>query len=194
VSEAHYGLVAEFESAQALEAATRAAKGSGYGRLEAFSPFPLAEVAEMLNDRHRRVHVIALVSAAIGAAITYGAQYWLNVVDYPINVGGRPMHSWPAFVPATVIVGILWGAAGALVGALILMRLPRLNHPVFEVQDFGRAMEDRFFLCILADDPKFDLAATRLFLGQQNPVAVREVPVTEEPWRQQPRRQGAEPE
>jgi hypothetical protein len=100
----------------------------------------------------------------------------LNTVDYPLNVGGRPLDSWPAFIPSTLIVAILWAGAATLIGLLLILRLPRLHHPVFEVHGFERASNDRFFLCILSDDPLFESAATRNFLEGLAPQIVREVP------------------
>jgi hypothetical protein len=100
----------------------------------------------------------------------------MNAIDYPLNVGGRPLHSWPAFIPPTLIVGMLWAAAAALIGMLALCRLPRLHHPLFAVPGFERATVDRFFLCIDADDPRFDAVATRDFLDDLAPESIEDVP------------------
>ncbi len=169
-----YGALAEFESAEAVTAAVRAADAAGYTRLDAFSPFPLRDVAAILGHRTMIVPWIAVAAGLVGAAVQYYAQYWMNAVDYPINVGGRPLHSWPAFLPAAIIVGILWAAVAALVGMLVLNGLPRLHHPLFAVEGFERATKDRFFLCIAGDDPLFDPVATVRFLERLNAVRVQE--------------------
>jgi hypothetical protein len=122
------------------------------------------------------VAIIAIVAGIFGACLQYFAQYWMNAIDWPLNIGGRPLHSWPAFIPPTLIVGMLWAAAAALIGMLALCRLPRLHHPLFAVPGFERASADRFFLCVLADDPRFDEAATRSFLRELAPETVRDVP------------------
>lgn len=171
-----YGIMAEFKSPEALMEAVRAAKHAGYTRLDAFSPFPLSDLAKELGVRTSVIPWIAAVAGLIGAAIQYGSQYWMNAVDYPLNVGGRPLHSWPAFIPASLIVAILWAGAATLIGLLLILRLPRLNHPVFALPGFERASEDRFFLCILQDDPKFDRRVILEFLGTLSPLAVREIP------------------
>jgi hypothetical protein len=171
-----YGIMAEFKTPEALMEAVRAAKRAGYTRLDAFSPFPLSDLAKELGVRTSAIPWIALIAGLTGAVIQYASQYWMNAIDYPLNVGGRPLHSWPAFIPASLIVAILWAGAATLIGLLLILRLPRLHHPVFAVPGFERASEDRFFLCILQDDPNFDSTAIREFLGALSPLAVREVP------------------
>lgn len=168
--------MAEFKNPDALMDAVRAAKRAGYTRLDAFSPFPLADIAKELDVRTTAIPWLALVAGLVGGAVQYGSQYWMNVVDYPLNVGGRPLNSWPAFIPASLIVAILWAGFATLIGLLLILRLPRLHHPVFAVPGFERASEDRFFLCILQDDPIFDSEAIREFFGVLSPMAVREVP------------------
>lgn len=169
-----HGIVAEFARAEALAEAVAAAREAGYTRLEAFSPFPLGPVARALGESPRALPWIATAAGLTGAAVQYGSQVWLNAVDYPLNVGGRPLHSWPAFVPATIIVAILWAGLAAILAFLVAARLPRLHHPVFAVPGFERASEDRFFLLIGAEDPLFDRAGA--FLAGLGPLAVREVP------------------
>jgi hypothetical protein len=174
-----YGIMAEFRTPEALMEAVRAAKRAGYTRLDAFSPFPLSDLAKELGVRTSAIPWIALIAGLTGAVIQYASQYWMNAIDYPLNVGGRPLNSWPAFIPASLIVAILWAGAATLISLLIILRLPRLHHPVFAVPGFERASEDRFFLCILQDDPEFDSTAIREFLGALSPLAVREVPACE---------------
>jgi len=171
-----YGLMAEFRTPDELTQAAKAARLHGYTRLDAFSPFPLRDVAECLGVRTTAIPWIACIAGLTGAIIQYGSQYWMNAVDYPLNVGGRPLDSWPAYIPATLIVAILWAGFATLIGLLLILRLPRLHHPVFAVPGFERASEDRFFLCILSEDPLFETAAVRDFLETFSPEAVREVP------------------
>ncbi|PVE21718.1 DUF3341 domain-containing protein [Microvirga sp. KLBC 81] len=170
------GIMAEFTTPEALMDAVKAAKRAGFKELDAFSPFPLAELAKELRVRTTAIPWIALVAALLGAGLQYGSQYWMNVVDYPLNVGGRPLYSWPTFIPSTLIVAILWAGAATLIGLLLILRLPRLHHPVFTVPGFERASEDRFYLCILSDDPLFEAAAARSFLETLSPQTVQEVP------------------
>jgi hypothetical protein len=170
-----YGVIAEFKTPKELEQAARAASLAGYTRLDAFSPFPLSDLAMGMGVRTRAIPWIAFLAGLTGAAIQYGSQYWMNAVDYPINVGGRPLDSWPAFIPSTLIVAILWAGLATLLGLLLILRLPRLHHPVFAVKDFERASEDRFFLCILGDDPLFESAAALAFLETLSPQRVQEV-------------------
>jgi hypothetical protein len=168
-----HGVIAEFDRPEELAAAVEAARRAGYTRLDAFSPFPLRDVAQALGEKPRALPWIAAIAGLVGAAVQYGTQVWLNAVDYPLNVGGRPLHSWPAFIPATIIVAILWAGAATILSFLITAGLPRLHHPVFALPGFERASEDRFFLLIAAEDPLFDGAGT--FLEGLRPLAVREV-------------------
>lgn len=170
------GLIAEFARAEELAGAVRAARADGYTRMDAFSPFPLREVNEILGNRASGLPYVAFAAAVLGGTVQYLSQYWMNVVDYPINVGGRPLHSWPAFVPSTLIVAILWAGVATFVIMLVSMRLPRLHHPVFAVPAFERTSQDRFFLWIMADDPRFDPDRTGRFLATLGSRAVREVP------------------
>lgn len=176
MTEKLYGIMAEFRTPEALKAAVEAAGAAGYTRLDAFSPFPLRETAHRLGTRTTVIPWIALVAGLIGGAVQYGSQYWMNAVDYPLNVGGRPLHSWPAFIPASLIVAILWAGLATLLGLLLVLRLPRLHHPVFNVHGFERASQDRFFLCILREDPLFDPRNTWDFMEALSPDIVREVP------------------
>lgn len=171
-----HGLIAEFEHPEALVRAVEAVRRAGYTRIDAFSPFPLKEIERALGIHPAVIPWIAAIAGFVGAALQYATQYGLNAVDYPINVGGRPLHSWPAFIPATIIVAILWAGAATLIALLFILRLPHLHHPVFAVSGFERASEDRFFLLIASTDPVFDPALTRQFLNGLAPAALREVP------------------
>jgi Protein of unknown function (DUF3341) len=169
------GLIAEFDRPEALVTAARSARRHGYTRLDAFSPFPIRELSEVLNHRASALPYIALAAALVGGAVQYIAQYWMNVIDYPLNVGGRPLHSWPAFIPGTLIVSILWAGIAVFLAMLLALRLPQPHHPIFAAPGFERASQDRFFLWIMADDPRFDAAETERFLATLDPLSIREV-------------------
>ena len=176
MAQALHGVIAEFDRPETL---SRAPRGRPPGRLHP----PRSVQSVSAQERRRRpwswasaIPWIAAIAGFIGAGIQYGSQYWLNAVDYPLNVGGRPLHSWPAFIPATLIVAILWAGAATLIALLFILNLPRLHHPVFAVPGFERASEDRFFLLISSRDPMFEPERCAAFLKRFEPQAVREVP------------------
>ena len=171
-----YGLLAEFDSPDALVAAVRRAHDAGYRRMDAYTPFPIDEVAEALHFRRTRIPLVVLIGGVIGCVGGYVLQYYASVIDYPINVGGRPLHSWPAFIPVTFELTVLCAALFAVLGMLALNGLPMPYHPLFHVPRFALATRDRFFLCIEALDPKFDREATKQFLASLQPREVMEVP------------------
>src|SRR5436853_6973341 len=170
-----YGLLAEFDDPNALVAATRSAYHQGYRRMDAYSPFPIEELHEALGERESALPLIVLLGGLFGCAGGYGLQYWVSAIAYPVNVGGRPFHSWPAFIPVTFECTILVAALSAVLGMLALNRLPMPYHPVFNVPRFALASRNRFFLCIEAKDPRFDLEKTRRFLETLNPREVSTV-------------------
>jgi hypothetical protein len=168
--------MAEFHEPAALVAAARRAREAGYRRLDGYSPFPIEELAEALGFHHSRLPLLVLAGAIAGAVGGYGLQYWASVIEYPLNVGGRPYHSWPAFIPPTFETTILFAALTAVLGMLALNGLPEPYHPVFNVPSFALASKDRFFLCVEAGDPRFDTDETRRFLeGLEGVTAVSEV-------------------
>ncbi|MCK8787501.1 DUF3341 domain-containing protein [Roseomonas sp. NAR14] len=169
------GLVAEFDDDAPLLRTLRDARAAGWRGLDAFGPHPLPEAAPLLGVRATPVGIVAASVGVAAAAAQYGVQYWLGVQDYPLNVGGRPPHAWPVFLPAAYIVGVLWAAAAALVGMLLLNRLPRLHHPIFNARGFGRASEDRWFLFLPAADAGFDPVAAELLLRAHGPLRVTEL-------------------
>jgi hypothetical protein len=171
-----YGLVAEFDTPDALLAATREAHRAGFTHMDAYSPYPVEGLSEAMGFRKTGISRVVLIGGVIGVAGGYFMQWFSSVVHYPLNVGGRPLNSWPSFVPITFECGILLAAAGAVFGMLALNGLPRPYHPLFNVPDFARASRDRFFLCIEASDPKFDMDQTRQFLEDLQPMALAEVP------------------
>jgi hypothetical protein len=170
-----YGLLAEFRTPAELLAAARQSFAEGYRKMDAFSPFPIDGLAEALGRRRTGVPLIVLLGGIAGGIGGYFMQWFALAVDYPLNVGGRPFHSWPAFVPITFELTVLCAALCGLIGMLVLNRLPHPHHPLFAARGFERATRDRFFLCIETRDAKFDLNATRRFLESLKPESVSEV-------------------
>lgn len=170
-----HGLIAEFDSAEVLVAATGRARVAGYRKMDAYSPFPIEGLAEALGVRASKLPLAVLIGGLVGGAATYFMQYYAAVIDYAWNVGGRPPHSWPAFIPVTFELTILGASLTAVLGMLISNRLPQPYHPVFNDPHFDRASRDGFFLCIEARDEKFSLRDTRVFLQSLSPSGVREV-------------------
>ena len=148
-----YGLMAEFDNPSALVAAAREAHAAGYRRMDAYTPFPVEELNEALGLGHTGVAALVLIGGITGALVGYLMQYYIAVIDYPLNIGGRPLHSWPAFVPVTFELTILCAGLFAVLGMLALNGLPMPHHPVFNAPRFALASRDRFFLCIEAADP-----------------------------------------
>jgi hypothetical protein len=172
-----HGLLAEFQSAEEILAATHRAHQEGYRNMDAYTPYPVEGLADELELTRTRVPFVVLIGGIVGAAAGFFMQYWAMAVDYPFNVGGRPYNSWPVFIPITFEVTILVAAFAALLGMFFLNGLPMPYHPVFHVPRFARASQDRFFLCIEATDPKFDRQATAAFLAGLHPQGdVVEVP------------------
>jgi hypothetical protein len=171
-----HGLMAEFETAQQILDATRQAREAGYRDMDAYTPYTVEGLSAELGLPRTRVPFVVLVAGIVGASVGFFMQWYTMAVDYPFNVGGRPFNSWPVFVPIAFEVTVLVAAFGALFGMLFLNGLPRPYHPVFNVPRFERASQDRFFLCIEAIDPKFDLAETRRFLLETHPAEIMEVP------------------
>ena len=160
-----YGLMAEFRAPGEIVAAARRAREAGFIKMDAYTPFPIEELSEALGWRTRgRLPRLVLAGGLAGAAAGYGLQYYSAVIAYPVNVGGRPLHSWPSFIPITFETAVLFAALTAVLGMLALNGLPRPYHPVFNAPNFALASSDRFFLCIESDDPRFDPVSTRQFL------------------------------
>jgi hypothetical protein len=170
-----YGLMAEFASPSDLVDAAQRAYAEGYRRMDAYSPFPVHGLAEAIGFTRTRVPLLVFLGGLAGCVGGYYLQYWISTIDYPLNVGGRPFHSWPAFIPVTFELTILVAALAAVLGMLALNGLPRPYHPVFNVPAFELATRNRFFLCIEAADPRFDGSQTRRFLESLKPQAVFEV-------------------
>lgn len=170
-----YGMMAEFDNPTDLVKATEHAYAAGYRKMDAYSPYPIEELSDALGFRKNRVPLVVLVGGILGGLSGYLLQYWVSAVSFPINVGGRPYHSWPAFIIVTFEMTILFGGISAVVGMLALNGLPMPYHPVFNNSRFTSVTRDRFFLCIEAADPKFDLVSTGSFLMGQKAIDVTEV-------------------
>ena len=173
---ATYGLMAEFDTADKLIDATRKAKEAGYDRMDGYSPYPVGEVADALGFPRSEIGAVMFVGGLCGATLGFLMQYYLNGIEYPLNVGGKPYFSWPQFAPITWELLVLTASLTGLVGLLALCGLPQPYHPVFNVPQFARASKDRFFLVVESADPKYDPAATKAFLTGLNPLSVAEVP------------------
>jgi hypothetical protein len=170
-----YGLMAEFADPASVVAAAHRVRAAGYRKVDAFSPYPIEELSEALDFHKSKLPLLVLMGGAAGLVGGYALQYWTSVIDYPLNVGGRPFHSWVAFIPPTFETTILLAALTAVLGMLALNGLPEPYHPVFNVPRFALASKDRFFICIEADDPKFDHDETWAFLASLGSKVVSDV-------------------
>lgn len=170
-----YGLMAEFSSPAELVEATRETRSAGYREMDAYSPFPSDELVEALGAHHSKLPLVVLIGGLVGCFGGFGLQWWANEIAYPLNVGGRPLNSWPAFIPVTFEMTILVAGIVCVLGFFALCGLPQPYHPVFNVERFSAASRDRYFLCVEAEDPEFDLERTRDFLEGLGATEVSEV-------------------
>src|SRR5215831_4257202 len=173
-----FGVMGEFSTPEALLEATRRTREAGYKRIEAYSPFPVEGLSEAVGFRGLHANWVAVITliGGIGGGLTgFGLQYWVAAITYPMNIGGRPLNSWPAFIPVTFELTVLGASIFAVVSMLALNKLPQPYHPVFNVERFAQASTDKFFLCIEARDPKFDLTVTAKFLQGLHATHVNEV-------------------
>jgi hypothetical protein len=173
--EGNYGLMAEFDSPSAIVAAARRTYEAGYRRINAYSPFPIEELSEAIGFHRDYVALCTLICGILGALGGFMLQYWTAAIDYPINVGGRPLLSLPSFIPVTFECTVLLAAFGAFIGNLLMNSLPQPYHPSFNVPSFTRASQDRFFLCVKSDDPVYNEARTRAFLEGLGAIEVSNV-------------------
>jgi hypothetical protein len=170
-----HGLLAEFDSATAIVNAARKAKEAGYLKVDAFTPFPIHELDDALKLPRTKLPWLVLLGGFGGLFAGMGLEYWSSVIAYPLNIGGRPFASWPAFVIPAYETTILFASITAVVGMILLNGLPQPYHPVFNAPSFSHASADRFFLSIETSDPKFDATATRQFLQELHPLGVSDV-------------------
>ncbi len=170
-----YGLLAEFENSEDLLSAAQRAHQAGYRGLDAFSPFPIEGLADAVGFRSSRVPLLSLMGGLVGCIGGFFLQYWPNVFGYPLDIGGKPHNSWPNFIPITFELTILCAGLATVFGMLALNGLPTPYHPVFNVPRFELATRNRFFLCIKAQDPKFDLQKTKEFLTTLKAKEVSEI-------------------
>lgn len=171
-----YGLMAEFDSAQELVDAAFKTRQAGYQKIDAYSPFPVEGLADAIGFHKNRVALVVLIGGILGGLSAYALEYWVAVITYPVNIGGRPLQSWPSFIIVTFELTILFGGLSAVFGMLALNGLPMPYHPVFNVPEFKKASENKFFLVVFSSDSQYDEAGTRSFLESLAPRMVAEVP------------------
>jgi hypothetical protein len=171
-----YGLMAEFADTTTLVDAARRAHAEGYRKLDAFSPFPIHELFDAMELDDKRLPLAVLLGGIAGCFAGFSLCYWVSVVAYPLNIGGRPFNSWPSFIPVTFEVTILLASLTAVLAMIVLNGLPMPYHPVFNVKRFAQhASQDGLFLAIEAEDPKFDAVKTRAFLQDLGAREINEI-------------------
>ena len=171
-----YGLMAEFDDVNNVITAARRVYGAGYRKIDAYSPFPVEELSEAIGFHKNGVALVCLVGGLLGCTGAFTLQWWINTISYPINIGGRPLNSWPSFIIVTFEMTILFSGLSAVFGMLALNGLPMPYHPVFNVPRFEFASKDRFFIVIFSSDRNYDATRTRQFLEGLNPISVAQVP------------------
>jgi Alternative complex III, ActD subunit len=170
-----FGVMAEFDDPKALVAAAKRTYAAGYRRMDTFSPYPIEEAWEAIGHHDRRLSFIVLCGGLLGLLTGIGLQEWVHEIAYPINIGGKPLNSWPQFVPVCFELTILFAALSAVIGMIVLNGLPQPYHPAFNVERFARASRDRFFLLVEARDPKFNRQQTTEFLKGLHATEVSDV-------------------
>jgi Protein of unknown function (DUF3341) len=176
LSQPIYGILAEFDTSTDLVYAARAAYAAGYRKMDAYSPFPIEEASEAIGFHKSRVPLVVLLGGLLGGLSGFALQYWINVISYPLNIGGKPYDSWPSFIVPTFELTILFAGLSGVFGMFALNGLPMPYHPLFNVDRFSAVTRDKFFLCVEAADPKFDLVDTQRFMENLKPVSISEVP------------------
>ena len=171
-----HGVMGEFESAQACVDAARSLAADGFTKFEAYTPVPVEELNSVIHMKRTRLPLATLIGGLTGMATGFALQYWVSVISYPLNVGGRPFASWPSFVVPSYELTILFSALTATLFMIIANGLPQPYHPVFNVPRFSMASSDKFFLVIESEDPKFDPTRTTAFLQTLGAKGVYEVP------------------
>lgn len=171
-----YGVVAEFPRMDSLVAAARTVRARGLGPIETYTPFPSEELEELIAGKQRALPAAMFIFGMIGMIGFFFLEYWCAVVNYPINVGGRPLDSWPAFIPSCFEVGLVWAAAAGFIGFFVANRLPKLFHPLNRVPGFERASQDAFFLAVEASAPGFDRHRVHSLFQEHGALRVVDVP------------------
>jgi hypothetical protein len=172
---APYGCLAQFASVPALLAAVKQLRMDGYTRLEAYTPFAVDGLAEALGPVRNRIPLLMLLGGLAGGSGMLALQYYATVIDYPVDVGGRPDASWPAFIPAALEMTILFAALAGIIGMLVGNGLPRLNHPLFDSERFAAASRDGLFVLLRADDPRYEIDRVLHDLARLDPLHVEQV-------------------
>src|SRR5712664_2291878 len=167
-----YGIMAEFDNPSDLVAAARRTYEAGYRRINGYSPYPIEELSEAIGFTHTSLPLIVFIGGVVGGLSGFFMQYWMEVINYPLNVGGKPYNSWPAFIPITFECTVLCAAFAAVLGMLVLNKLPQPYHPVFNAPNFALATRDRFFLVVEANDPQYDHDAIVTFMKNLNATEV----------------------
>ena len=171
-----YGLMAEFDNVNDVVTAARRVYRAGYRKIDAYSPFPLEELSEAIGFHKNGVALVCLIGGLLGGSAAFTLQWWINTISYPVNIGGRPLNSWPSFIIVTFEMTILFSGLSAVFGMLALNGLPMPYHPVFNVPQFESVTKDHFFIVIFSSDKNYDPAHTREFLEELGPISVAEVP------------------
>lgn len=174
-----HGILAEFDSAEALLNAAQRISAAGFRRVDAYTPFPVEGLAEAVGFHKTRLPLLVLIGGLLGGALGYGLQWWISVKACPLDIGGRPLHSWPSFIPVTFELTILVAALFAVLGMLALNGLPQPHHPLFEIEEFARASTDGYFLCVEARDLNFDDDKIRNLFQECHAKEVWDVPLTD---------------
>ena len=174
-----FGVIAEFDAPEEILEAAKKAKEVGYKNIDAYTPFPMEELTVALGVKQSKLSLFVLCCGIAGGLTGFFLPYFAAVIDYPLNIGGRPLNSWPYWIPITFELTILFAAIGAVVGMIFRNGLPRPVHPLFNVDRFERVTQDKFFLCIESTDPKFDHKETERFLRSLNPAFITTVDAVE---------------
>lgn len=169
-----YGIVAEYDGPGQLVDAARLLHEHGFRHMEAYSPYPIRQLDDVIHSP-RRLPLMVLIGGLLGALTAWTMEYYIAAIDYPTNIGGRPLNSWPAFIVIMFELTILFASLTAFFGMLGLAGLPLPHHPIFNVPNFGDATNNRFLLCVEARDPRFDAAEVAELLARMEPLEVREV-------------------
>lgn len=167
-----YGVMAEFETPEEATQAALGAREQGFRRLDAFGPFESPELCEAIDFHEHTMAKCVLGGGIAGGLGGFALQYWATVLDYPHNVGGRPLFSWPSFIPIIFECTVLFATLTGIVSLLVLNRLPRLSHPAFAAQNFERATTDHFFLCVRPEGKDFNVEAARAALEKFAPLSI----------------------